>query len=116
MHEVPVLESTREERPRRSELLQALAVVAEADDQRAGLDPAERLEQEVDALVVEQLSEVEDGRLLRGEERLEPLRVTLVGKPLGEVPRVRRGWARPRAAVAQRLAERPGGGHVHDTA
>ena len=44
--------------------LELLAVVAEADDHRAGVELLQRLEQQVDALVVEQLPEVEDGRLV----------------------------------------------------
>src|SRR5204862_740270 len=61
------------------------------------------------ALVVEQLSEVEDGRLVALEPGGEPLGVSFVGKPLLRVARVRRvaagffeqrwkglvGWLRP---------------------
>ena len=60
------------------ELLELLAVVAEADDHRAGIELAQRLEQNVDALVVEQLPEVDDGRFVAGEELGEALGVPLV--------------------------------------
>ena len=61
------------------EPLELGAVVAEADDHGPRVDLAERLEQDVDALVAEELPEVEDRRLVGGEERLEPLGVPLVG-------------------------------------
>ena len=61
-----------------AEALELLAVVAEADDHRARVHVAQRLEQNVDALVVEQLPEVDDGRLVAGEERRQALGVPFV--------------------------------------
>ena len=49
--------------------LECLPVVAEADDHRARIDVAQRLQQDVDALVVEELPEVDDRRLLVLRER-----------------------------------------------
>ena len=46
-----VLERTGEERPLRSEPLELVAVVAEADDHGPRVDLAKRLEQDVDSLV-----------------------------------------------------------------
>src|SRR6266702_3063585 len=43
----------------------------EAAAQRASVDCTQRLEQDMDALVVEELAEVDDGRSVRGEERFE---------------------------------------------
>src|SRR5918994_3721321 len=95
MDEVPVLERAGEERPRWRSSLELLAVVAEADDHGAGVEALERLEEDVDALVVEELAEVDDGRLVVGEELFEAFGVALVGLPLLRVPRVRRGRPRP---------------------
>jgi hypothetical protein len=88
--EVPVLERPGEERAWRSSAFELLAIVAEADYDRARVHIAECFEQHVHALVPEQLSEVEDGRLVVGEEGLEPLGVPLVGKTLVRVARIRR--------------------------
>ena len=54
---------------------------------RARVEPAQRLEQEVDALVLDQLPEVDDDRPVRREERGEPLGVALVRQPLVRVAR-----------------------------
>src|SRR5581483_469190 len=89
VNEMPVLERAREQRPRRRERLEPRAVVAEADDERPRVEPAHRLEQQVDALVVEELPEVEDDRLVVREEPLELARVALVREPLVAVVRVR---------------------------
>ena len=76
---MPVLERPREEDVEPlGQLLELGAVVAEADDDRARIDPAQRLEQHLDALVPDQLAEVDDGRPVAGEERREPLGVALV--------------------------------------
>ena len=88
--EVAVLERAGEERSRAGRRLERLAVVAEADDHGAGVDLLQRLEQDVDALVVEELPEVDDRRLVAGEERGEPLGVALVRQPLVRVAGVRR--------------------------
>ena len=102
--QVPVLERPGEERGGGiGERLELVAVVAEADDHRAGVDLAHRLEQEVDALVVEELAEVDDRRRVAGEEGLEPLGVPLVGQPLVCVPRVRRVVSRLREQIRERL-------------
>ena len=74
VHEVPVLERAGEERPRRRDPLELAPVVAEPDDDDARVHPAHRLEQHVDALVVEELPEVEDvgaspGRTRRSARR-----------------------------------------------
>ena len=79
-----------EERVPRRQRLELVPVVAEADDHRPRVEAVQRLEQQVDALVVEQLAEVEDGRPLAREEALEPARVALVREPL---VRGCRGWA-----------------------
>ena len=67
--------------------LELLAVVAEADDHGARVELAQRLEQQVDALVVEQLPEVDDRRLVVGEELGEPLGVAVVRQALVAVVR-----------------------------
>ena len=103
MDEVAVLERTREERPRRGELLETLPVVPEPDDERTRLDPAHGLEQQVDALVVEELAEVEDGRPLVLEEAGQPVGVALVGQPLVGVARVGRIEPALLEKVGQRL-------------
>jgi hypothetical protein len=76
--EVAVLERAGEERARAGRLLQRLPVVAEADDHGARVHLLQGLEQDVDALVVEQLSEVDDRRLVSGEEGGQALGVALV--------------------------------------
>ena len=88
--EVAVLERPGEERPRRGDALELLAVVAEADDHGARVELAQRLEQQVDALVVEQLPEVDDRRLVVGEELGEALGVAVVREALVARCRVRR--------------------------
>ena len=56
----------------------------------------------MDALVAEELPEVEDGRRVVGEERLEPLGVPLVGETLVRVARV----GRVGSALGEQPAER----------
>src|SRR5207237_1394607 len=56
--EVAMLQRTGEERARRGGGLELRSVVPEADDHRASVEVAERLEQQVNTLVVEQLPEV----------------------------------------------------------
>src|SRR5205085_12190809 len=56
--------------------------VPEADDHGAGVEVAERFEQQVDALVVEELPEVDDRRLVGPEEGSEAFGVALVGEAL----------------------------------
>src|SRR5205085_4643285 len=94
------------ERARGRRRLELAAVVAEADDERARIEAVERLEQDVDALVQEQLAEVDDRRPIEGEERLQALRVPLVGLPLVHLPRVRRVAARLGEELRERLVLR----------
>src|SRR5262249_42618389 len=85
---VTVLEWPREERARQRDPLELLAVVAEPDDHCARVDRAQSLKQDVDAFVVEQLPEVDDGRRVAGEERLEARCIVLVREPLVRFARV----------------------------
>src|SRR4051812_21413120 len=96
-HQVPVLERTGEERPLRPERLQLRAVVAEADDHGLHFEIVERLEQKLDALVVDELPEVDDARLRPREELGKALGVPVVRQALVRVVRVR--W------IASRLVE-----------
>src|SRR5436190_23561221 len=82
MDQVSVLQRAREERSRRGDLLQRGAVVAEADDHRTRIEVAESFEQQVDALVADQLAEVEDRGLVAREELGEALGVSAVGEAL----------------------------------
>jgi hypothetical protein len=97
--EVAVLERAGEEDIRAGHGLQLGAVIAEADDDGARIDAIERFKKEMDALVPEQLAEVEDRRRTRAGERGKPLGVAFVREPLVGVPRVR--W------VAAALLEQP---------
>ncbi len=115
--EVPVLQGAREQRPRRRGRLELRPVVAEADDHGAGVEALERLEEDVDALVVEELAEVDDRRLVAGEERRErarrcPRRAAAPPRSPGSAgPRApRRGGRRaprPAAAAGTRPRRRP---------
>ena len=72
MYEVPVFERSGEEdvetgRPR----LQLGTVVPEADDHGARIQTAQRLEQDLDALVLDELAVVDDGRPVSGEKRAQ---------------------------------------------
>ena len=79
MHEVAVLERPGEERVEARRLtLELLSVVAEADDHRPHVEPADSVEQHLHALVLDQLSVVDDGRSVAREELGEPLRVALI--------------------------------------
>ena len=92
MDQVPVLERPCEERVRAGEPLELLAVVAEADDHGAGVELPQRLEQHVNALVVEELPEVDDRRAIVGEELCEAIGVALVRQALARIPRI---WSVP---------------------
>ena len=113
MPEVAVLERPGEERAERSERLELLAEVAEADDDRARVEAGDRLEQHLDALVLDQLPEVDDRRPFLGEEAGEALGVALVGKPLLAVARVRRIGSRLLEQRGERLLARLGPELVH---
>ena len=95
MREVPVLEQACEQdvEPLR-ELLELRPVVAEPDDDGARVEPAQRLEQDLDALVPDQLAVVDDGGTLPGEEGGQLLGVPFVGQPLVRIAGVRRVLAR----------------------
>ena len=88
--QVPVLQRAREQDVRAGEPLQLRALLPEPDDDAAGVDAVERLEEHVHALVADELPEVDDRRPVAGEEPAEALGVPLVGKPLLGVGRVRR--------------------------
>ena len=91
---MPVLERAREEDAVGIRCaFELLPVVAEADDHRPRVDAAQRLEQDVNALVVEQLPEVDDRGLVSGKEGCEALGVPLVRQALVGVPRVLAGRA-----------------------
>ncbi len=104
MNEMPVLERAREQRSRRRQLFEHPAIRAEADDHEPRIDPGHRLEQHLHAFLLDQLPEVDDRRLVSGEELGEPLGVRGVGQPLLCVPRVRRIEPRLREQAGERLA------------
>ena len=110
MDEVAVLELPREQRALRRELLEPLAVVAEADDDRLRVEPVHCLEQQVDALVVQELPEIEHRGLVTGEKALEPCSVALVRQPFVRVARV--GWVA--AALVEQVAQRLVAGLRHE--
>src|SRR5439155_16276492 len=87
------------------------AVVPEADDHTAGVEAAERFEQQVDAFVVEELPEVEDRRLVGLEELRETAGIALVWKTL--VSPARRIEASLVDQRGQRLLTRLGAELVH---
>src|SRR5439155_12306468 len=98
--------------------LELSAVVAEADDHRAGVEALEGLEQQVDALVADQLAEVEDRRATLREEGLEALGVSGVGLALvtrcvaaGFVDQARE---RLRAGLGPELVDVDSGGYLVD--
>ena len=91
VNEMPVLERAREERVAAlGQALELLAVIAEADDHRAGVQAVQRLEQQLDSLVLDQLPEVDDRRPVAGQERPQATVIPLVGKALVLIPWVRR--------------------------
>ncbi len=62
----------------RRERLELAPLRPEADDHRTGVEPVQCLEQELHALLRDQLAEVDDGRLAAGEELREACRVAVV--------------------------------------
>src|SRR4051794_9363028 len=108
MAEVAVLERPGEERPGWRNLLELGAVVAEADDDGARVEPFERFEQDLHALVLDELPEVENGRRIRGEELGEALGVARIGMPLVAIVRIaaRLLEQRRESRVARLRAER----------
>ncbi len=89
--EVTVLERAGEDRPGRRDRLERLAVVAEADDDGADVEAAQRLEQHLHALVLDQLADVDDRGLVARERVLEARRVAGIGMALVAVLRVELG-------------------------
>src|SRR5439155_10211461 len=96
---MPVLERSREQRSRWCGALQLLAVVTEADDHGSRIDLAKCIEEDVHALVEEELAEVHDRRFDGREEIREAPSVALVGEALARVPRIR--------LVGARFSEQP---------
>ena len=88
VHEVAMLERAGEEHAVGCACLELRAVVAEADDDRAGVETLERVEEHLHALVLDQLPDVNDGRLVRGEEVAKASRVSRVGMTLVAVGRI----------------------------
>ena len=89
---MPVLERAREQRldpELAGTTFEDVALWTESDHHHAGVEPLHRLQQDVDALLGDELAEVHDGRLLAREERGEPTGVAVVGEPLLDVARVR---------------------------
>ena len=97
-----MLERPGEGRPPGREALQLLAVVPEPDDQHPGVEIAHSLEEHVDALVQEQLAEVEDRRPIALEERCEPFGIALVRATLVGVP----GVGRVEPCLGEQIAQR----------
>ena len=98
--EVPVLERPREDRVDPAfggPTLERRPLGPEADDDEAGLHTCERIDQDVNALLLDQLPEVDDDRWVGREETLESRGIALVGQPLLPVPGVRQ--------VASRLVD-----------
>ena len=90
MDEMAVLERAGEEnRQPFSLLLELRPVVAEADDDRSCVHASQRLEEQVDALVVDELAEVHDRGAFVGEEAREPVGIALVGETLVLVAGIR---------------------------
>ena len=83
-----MLERSGEERAWRRDCLELGAVVAEADDDCAYVEPLQRLEEHLDALVLDELADVHDGRHVARERLLEARRVAGVGMALVAVLRV----------------------------
>src|SRR4051794_16593342 len=112
--QVAMLERPGEEGAERSPRLELLAEVAEADDDGARGEPGDRLEQHLDALVLDQLPEVEDRRPppVR-EEPGEAPEIALVRKPLLAVARIRRIVTRFLEERGERLHPRLGTELVH---
>ncbi len=88
VHEVTMLERTGEKRPGRCERLQRVAVGPESDDHEPRIDVRHRLEQDLHALLLDQLAEVDDRRLLGREERCQARRVALVRQTFLGVRRI----------------------------
>ena len=103
VREVAVLERAREEDAAAGPALELDAEVPEPDDDRTRVDPVERLEQKLDALVLDQLPEVDDGGLIAREKGRKPLRVPLVGQSFLPVPWVGRVGAGLGKQVCERL-------------
>src|SRR5437763_8433582 len=106
MHEMSMLERSREQRARRCEAFELVAVIAEADDHGARVDVGERLQEHVDALVVEELAEIQHGRLVRFEEARKTCRVVRVGQAMIGIVRIRGICTRLFEQTRERLVAR----------
>src|SRR5438552_7030245 len=113
MPEMAMLERPSEQRPQRSERLELRAEVAETHDDRASLEGGDRLEQDVDSLVLDELPEVDDCGPLVGEEAGEARRVPRVGKALLAVLGIQRIRPRLLDERSERLLARLGPKLVH---
>ena len=98
-----VLERAGKEDAAAGPALELDAEVPEPDDDRTRVDPGERLEQKLDALVLDQLPEVDDGGLVPRKKGRQALRVPLVGQPFLLIPWVGRVGAGLGKQVCERL-------------
>ena len=108
VREVAVLERPGEEDAPGRGLLELGPVVAEPDDHRPRVEPVERLEQQVDALVLDQLPEVDDesARRRRGRPRAAAA-LPSSGSRSSRVPGVGRVGAGLGEQVGERLVRAP---------
>ena len=111
---MPVLERASEEDVETGRsLLELVPVVAEADDHRTRVQPTQRLQQNLYALVLDQLAVVDDRGPVAGEELREAQRVALVRQPFVRVSRVRRIEPRLCEEPRQRVRPRRGAPEIH---
>src|SRR5437763_7609856 len=87
-NEVPVRERPGEDRSPRRDGLALGAVVAEADDDGPDVEASQRLEENLDPLVLDQLADVDHGWLVARERLLEARRISGIGMTLVAVLRV----------------------------
>ena len=124
--QVPVLERPREEHPdveRPRQRLERRPLGAEPHDHGPRVQPVDGLEQDVDALLLDQLAEVDDGRRVAVEERREPAGIPFVRPALLAIPGVRRvppclvdqGGERGVAALGTPQVDVDPGRHLVDT-
>ena len=89
-----MLQRPRGEDVRPGRPLERVPLRAEADDDGARVDVGQRLEQEVDPLLLRELADVDHGRRVARQELGEALGVPVVWEALGRPARVRRVPAR----------------------
>ena len=105
MHEVAMLQRPREEHTRAGSCLELPAVVAKADDHGACVERAQSLEQKLHALVLDQLAEVDDRRLVsRMKNSASRAALPSSGSRSFALPGVRRVTPRLLEQLGQRLA------------